>query len=128
MSDHRRSSDRWVTPGVVCTFVVVAGGLVALLIVVVGYLQARGVDPDPMIRLVGEIVTAVGALGTLLLQLVGRRTTTKVERNTGVLATEVAAVADALYQEQPEQPHVVSAPREAPTRLGGIPPVPPARC
>jgi len=91
VSTHR-SSDRWVTPGVI-----VAALLVGALVV----LAARGINPDPMLRVVSDIATAVGAIGTLLLQLVGRRTVTKIERNTGLLPARVedvaAKVEDALW-------------------------------
>jgi hypothetical protein len=91
-----RQSDRWVTPGVV------VAGLVCATVVVLGiagavtYLTERGIDPDPMLRLVAELGGALSGLLSLALQLVNRRTTTKVERNTGVLANAVSDVADAL--------------------------------
>jgi hypothetical protein len=101
-----RSSDRWVTPGVV-----VAGLLCGSLVVLgiagcVTYLAQRGIDPDPVLRLLAEVGAAVSGVGSLLLQLVNRRTTTKVERNTGVLAAAVYDVADAL-------PRPAAAPRHA---------------
>jgi len=130
VSDPRRASDRWVTPGVVMVALLVAGGLVALLIAVVGYLTVRGYDPAPLLDLTAKIVTAVGSFGTLLLTLVARRTVTKVERNTGVLAAEQAAIADKLYEQpSPPEPLVTSAPRGAhAAATGKLPPVPPARC
>jgi hypothetical protein len=91
-----RSSDRWVTPAVVVS------GLLCATVVVLGvagcvtYLAQRGIDPDPVLRLLAEVGAAVSGVGSLLLQLVNRRTTTKVERNTGVLAAAVYDVADAL--------------------------------
>jgi hypothetical protein len=91
-----RNSDRWVTPAVIVTGLLVAGGLCALLIAAVAYLSARGVDPDPMLKTVGALVAAATSVGTLLLQLVNRQTVAKTERNTGVLAAAVYDVADAI--------------------------------
>jgi hypothetical protein len=135
MSDPRRASDRWITPGVVMVALLVAGGLVALLIAVVGYLTVRGYDPAPLLDLTAKIVTAVGSFGTLLLTLASRRTTTKVERNTGVQASELAvlkeevgAIADKVYE--PVAPFITGQPRGAhAAATGKLPPVPPtARC
>jgi hypothetical protein len=114
-----RQSDRWITPGVV-----VAGllcGTVALLGVAgcVTYLADRGVDPDPMLRLVAEVGGALSGLASLLLQLVNRRTTAKVERNTGVLASAVYDVADAL-----PQPVARHAAQPATAAYGKAPPGP----
>jgi hypothetical protein len=137
MSDPRRASDRWITPGVVMVALLVAGGLVALLIAVVGYLTVRGYDPAPLLDLTAKIVTAVGSFGTLLLTLASRRTTTKVERNTGVqaselaeLKTEVGAIADKVYEEPAAPaPFITGQPRGAhAAATGKLPPVPPARC
>lgn len=91
-----RSSDRWVTPGVVCTALVVGGVLVLAVVASVTWLAAQGRDPDPMLRLVAQVVGAVGSMGTLLLQLTGRATTAKVERNTGQLTSAVVQVVDEL--------------------------------
>lgn len=96
-----RNSDRWVTPGVVCVGILTVGGVVLGVAVLVAYLAARGVDPAPVLDLTAKIATAAGSLGTLALQLVGRRTTAKVERNTGVLAAAVYDVADAMPKPVP---------------------------
>jgi hypothetical protein len=130
VSDPRRASDRWITPGVVMVALLVAGGLVALLIAVVGYLTVRGYDPAPLLDLTAKIVTAVGSFGTLLLTLASRRTTTKVERNTGLIANELRDVADKVYEEPgAPAPLITSAPRGAhAAATGKLPPVPPARC
>jgi hypothetical protein len=93
-----RSSDRWVTPGVVIATVLMAGLLLSVIAAGVAYLAARGVDPDPMLQLVAQITTAVGALGTLVLQLANRATVAKTERNTGQL---VSVVADAVAPPAP---------------------------
>jgi hypothetical protein len=135
VADPRRASDRWITPGVVMVGLLVAGGLVALLISVVGYLTVRGYDPAPILDLTAKLVTAVGSFGTLLLTLAARRTTTKVERNTGLLASEVKDIADKVYEEPPPpRPLITSAPRGAHHAAGDtsslppVPPAPPARC
>jgi hypothetical protein len=112
-----RNSDRWITPGVVMVALLTGGALVALLLVVVGYLAARGVDPDPMLKTVGALATGAGSLATLVVTLATRQTTAKTERNTGRLAGAVDAVADAL-----------SAPPPAPpTQMAARPAVPPVR-
>lgn len=90
-----RKSDRWVTPGVIIAALITSGLVLAAIVAAVAYLAARGVNPDPMIRLVSEVATATSALGALILQLVGRITVTKVERNTGAL---YGAVTDVLQQ------------------------------
>lgn len=127
MADHRRASDRWVTPTVVTVGIVVVGGLVGLTIVATGYLSLRGIDPDPMIRLVMDVSGNASAFIVLLLTLIKRKTDTKVERNTGELGNELSAVkaelrdiADALYTPQPE-PATMAAYRPPPV------PVPPGR-
>jgi acyl-CoA synthetase (AMP-forming)/AMP-acid ligase II len=93
---ERRASDRWITPGVI-----IAGLMGACLIVLaaiggVVYLSSIGKDPDPMLRLAAQVATGVGALGTFVLQLAGRSTVAKVERNTGVLANEQARTAEVV--------------------------------
>ncbi len=91
-----RSSDRWVTPAVVCTALVVGGLLVLAVVASVTWLTAQGRDPDPMLRLTAQVVTAVGSLGTLVLQAAGRATTAKVERNVGRLEGVVVETLDQL--------------------------------
>lgn len=93
---HRRESDRWVTPGVVIWFLILGTLIVLGVIGAVTFLTARGFDPKPVVELVAQLVTAVGALGGLVLQLVNRRTVTKVERNTGQSTTVVADLVDAV--------------------------------
>lgn len=94
MPDPRRATDRWVTPGVVCMFLFVVLVLVLATIAAVTYLQALGRDPEPMLKLVGQAVTAAGALGGFVLQLLGRATVTKVERNTNENTSALYEVAD----------------------------------
>lgn len=85
-----RNSDRWITPGVIIAALIVGGVVIGMVAASVTYLAAQGLDPDPMIRLVAQVATSVGALGTLILQLAGRATAAKTERNTGTLANVVA--------------------------------------
>lgn len=97
MTEPRRDSDRWITPRVV-----VAGLFLATVVVLAGlaaitYLSARGIDPAPVLDLATQLATAVGAIGTLVLQLVTRKTTAKVERNTGQLSKSAAVLADDVY-------------------------------
>jgi len=87
---RERASDRWITPGVIIAALLSAGGVVATVTAGVVYLAARDVDPDPMLKLATTLVAAVGSLISVVLQLTGRTTVTKVERNTGVLAGIVA--------------------------------------
>jgi hypothetical protein len=134
VSDPRRASDRWITPGVVIVGILVVGGLVAMTIAGVTYMQVRGIDPDPMIRMVMEIGGSASAFLTLLLTLISRKTATKIERNTGQLASETAAIADRVYEDPaPPAPLITSAPRgQHHAETGKLPPVPPpdrpARC
>ena len=119
-----RNSDRWVTPGVVMVFLLVAGAVVTFVFGAVAYLTVRGYDPAPVVDLVATLVAAVGSIGTLAATLLQRRTTAKVERNTGLQARELMNLNDRLddpgrhaYPE-PEPPTSY-----APTR-GPLPPVP----
>lgn len=123
-----RSSDRWVTPGVIIAALLVVGFVVSLLIVAVAWVTQQGIDADPMLRLIGEIVTAVSALGALALQLANRSSVTKTERNTGQLKTETAALAGAMYEvadalPRPVPRHAYAGPYpptvEAPAPRGG---------
>lgn len=106
----RRNSDRLATPGVVITLLVVGGLLVAATIAAVTYLTARGLDPEPMFKLVGIAVTGLSSTGAFLLQIAATHRAAKAERNTGEarvavqeqsghleqLAAAVYEVADAL--------------------------------
>lgn len=100
-----RKSDRWITPGVVIAFVIVAGIVACVLAASVAYLTARGIDPDPMIKLVTTTLAALGSLATFVMQLVNRSTTAKVERNTGMLPAAVStAVSTAVNAAVPPPP------------------------
>jgi protein-S-isoprenylcysteine O-methyltransferase Ste14 len=91
-----RRSDRWMTPGVAAVLVLCGTVVVLAVLAAVTYLTARGFDPQPVVQLAGTLVAAVASLGTFLAQLVNRRTTAKVERNTGLLASGVADTLDEL--------------------------------
>jgi hypothetical protein len=75
------------------------GAIVLATIGAIVWLSTHGVDPGPTIKFVLAIGGAVGGTTgplTLILQLASRSTTAKVERNTGVLASAVYDVADAM--------------------------------
>jgi hypothetical protein len=91
-----RRSDRWLTPAVLVALVLAATVVVLAVLAAVTYLVARGFDPAPVVQLAGTMVAAVSALGTFVVQLVSRRTVTKVERQTGRLASGVGDVLDEL--------------------------------
>lgn len=96
-----RSSDRWITPGVVIAGLLVSGVVVLGLAGMLTYLADRGVDPGPVLKLTGQIGGGLAGVVSLLLQLVNRKTVTKTERNTGVLAEAVFEVADKLPRPVP---------------------------
>ena len=90
------ASDRWITPGVITAGIIVVGLVVAVVAAGVTYLTARGIDPDPMLKLVTTLAAALGSLGNFVLLLAGRTPQAKVERNTGQLAAGVGAVVEVL--------------------------------
>jgi hypothetical protein len=98
-----RKSDRWITPGVVIAAIIGVTFVLTVLAASVAYLTARGIDPDPMVKLVATVAAAAGSLGTFVMQLVNRSTTTKVERNTGMLP---AAITNAVAAAVPPPPPV----------------------
>lgn len=87
-----RKSDRYVTPGVIIVALFVIGFVIVVVALSVAYLTARGIDPNPMIKLVSTVGAGLFSLGTFILQLVGRPTAAKTERNTGVLAAHTSAL------------------------------------
>ena len=97
MSAHRtrRTSDRLLTPAVVIVALVIGGQVLAMVILAVTYLTARGVDPDPMLRLVTEAAGTVGVLVNLALTMGSRSGVAKVERTTGL---DLPAKVDELAQ------------------------------
>lgn len=88
-----RDSDRWLTPRTVAVGLVVAGVLVLATIGAVTYLTAIGRDPNPMLKLVGQLVTAVGSLGAFVVTLASRQTVAKVERNQAAVVQAVEEAA-----------------------------------
>ena len=112
-------SDRWITPGVIIAGILTLGLVVAVVAVSVAYLTARGIDPQPMLQLVAGCATGVGTLGTLVLQLSGRSTQTKVERNTGVLASVIADVIPSPAPAPAPRPAPAPAPAVQPAQLAG---------
>jgi hypothetical protein len=91
-----RNSDRWITPGVIITGLLVAGLCVLATIAAVAWLTREGMDPQPLLQLVGTAIAALASAGGFVVQLLNRASVTKTERNTGVLATAVYDVADAM--------------------------------
>ena len=118
MADHR-DSDRWVTPWVVIAGMDCLTGLVALALAAVTYLSARGVDPNPTLKLVGQLGSGAAGVVSLFLQLANRKTVTKVERNTGLIPTR-DEIADAVVDRVAAMP-----PLDPPApELQGPPPLP----
>jgi nitrate reductase gamma subunit len=113
-----RDSDRWVTPRVVVAGIAAVTLLLLAALAAVLWLTEKGLDPDPMLRLVAQIAGGASGVFSLLLQLAQRRTVAKTERNTGVLANAVYDVADAMprpvarhsYPETAEAPAYGAAP------------------
>lgn len=122
MTTPRRQSDRWVTPGVVVTGLLVLGVLVLAVLAAVTWLATQHVDPDPVLRLVVQAVAAAGGLGTFVLQLASRRTTAKVERNTGVLGNGVVGVLEQLEEVRGRHAGPPAAPeqRTGPAAQGSV--------
>jgi hypothetical protein len=118
MSEHRRASDRYITPGVVMVALVMGTVVVLSIVAVVGYLTARGYDPAPVVTLTANLIGAAGGLGTLIVQLVTRKTTARIEKHTGLLPAQVEEVATkvdaALWVDDQHAPHTQA-----------LPPVPP---
>lgn len=107
-----RDTDRWITPRVVVALIAAAVLVVLAALGSVTYLAARGIDPAPTLKLAGGIATAAGTMLNLLLSLSQRRTTTKVERNTGQIKNglvEVATVIDQRTQRAAPPPVPVPA-------------------
>lgn len=74
---------------------IVCGSLVVLgVAALVAYMTARGIDTGPVVQLATSAAGGLVSLGTLTLQLVGRRTQTRTDRNTGLLASAVAGQLD----------------------------------
>jgi hypothetical protein len=108
-------SDRWLTPGVLIALIIVAGVILAVVAGGMAYLTAQGYSPDPMLKYVGLLGTGLFTGINLLLTMSGRATTTKIERNTGVLPSVAGTVYDVAD-------HLAAAAASAPT--ASLPPVP----
>lgn len=114
-----RGSDRWITPSVVITGILTAGVVLVAVVAAVAWLTDRGLDPDPMLKLVAQVGSGLAGVLSLLLQLVNRRTVTKTERNTGVLASAVYDVADAMPKPVPRHAYPETAEMSAAPGLRG---------
>ena len=102
-----RDTDRWITPRVVVVLILAALVVTLAALGSVTYLAARGIDPAPTLKLAGQLATAATSTITMLLSLSQRRTTTKVERNTGQVKNglhDLAEVIDARTQRVPLPP------------------------
>jgi hypothetical protein len=122
-----RQSDRWVTPGVVITGLLVAGCVAIATVAAMAWLTAKGVDPSPIVDLAAKVVTGLSALGALLLQLAQRNTVAKVERNTGQLVDHTAGLADVVDAKLGayEDPHETMPPGYPPPHTARLPVTPP---
>ena len=109
-----RSSDRWVTPGVIITALLVAGLIVSSIVGSIAYLTARGIDPSPLLKLAATLVGALGGVGTFVLQLAQRAQNSKTERNTGVLAGVVDELAATVPAAAAPAPLTQPAPYNVP--------------
>jgi hypothetical protein len=119
-------SDRWLTPGVIIAAIIVTGLIVAVVAASVAYLTAQGIDPAPMLKLVATAGTGLLTLLNVVLTIAGRTTATKTERNTGVLAGNVAHVAGTVYDVADQLAAVAAAPAAVPPHVPARPPVPPS--
>lgn len=115
-----RNSDRWVTPGVVMVGLLTVAVVVLGITAAIAWLAARGVDPQPVLQLVGVIVTAVSSVSAFVLQLVNRRSVAKVERNTGVQvgalqeqSAHLGELTDGVYHLAEQLPRVAAPPPPA---------------
>lgn len=120
-----RQTDRYLTPAVVVTLLLVAGAVVLGTVGCVAWLTSLGRDPDPMLKLVGAWVAAGSSTITLVLQIANRATVAKTERNTGTLANAMYEVADAMPKPVPRHAAddaTVFAPayKAAPTPRGSL--------
>ena len=93
-----RDSDRWITPRVIVAGLLVAGFVICAITAGMVYLASIDKDPDPVLRMIGEMTTAISALGALVLQLWNRVTTTKVETHAGTAASGVEDVKSDVAQ------------------------------
>lgn len=113
-----RDSDRWVTPAVVIAGLVLAVVLVLAVLACVTYLAAIGRDPAPVVQLVAALVGGVTGLGSLGLQLAGRRTVTKIERHVGLAGPATSPVSLRRLPELPPAPRGRHGAAQAPGGVG----------
>lgn len=102
-----------MTPGVAVSLVLTAGVVALGIFGGVVYLSALGIDTGPAVTLAGSIVGAVTGPAALLVQLVNRAATTKVERNTGVLAANTGHLVGAVYEVADSFPRRPAPPRHS---------------
>lgn len=114
-----RDSDRWVTPRVVAVAIAGVVAIVLAAIAAVTYLSARGVDPAPMLKLVGAIAAGASGVLSLVVQLANRVTITNTQRQAGRLATHVGDLVDVVAD-------APALPAADPWTRAYLPPVPPA--
>lgn len=86
--EDTRRSDRGITPAVIVAGIITIGFVTLGIGAGIVFLQYKGIDPKPVLDLVTQVITAAGALGTLVLTIANRATVAKTERNTGILANE----------------------------------------
>ena len=91
-----RESDRWITPRVVAWMLLLGTVIILAVIASVTFLTVRGLDPDPMLRLVAQVSAAVFSAGTFLQGLITRRTTANTQRQAGLLASSTGQLAQAV--------------------------------
>lgn len=92
----RRTTDRWVTPGVIVVGLVMAGLVLLGVVAAMTYLTAVGRDPDPVLRLAMEALGTVALVANLLLTLAQRAGVAKVERKAGRLEAAVTETLEEL--------------------------------
>jgi len=131
VSRPERRNDRWLTPGVVKLGIVVVGLVVLGVAALVALMVQRGLDPSPVLTLASTTAAALGSIGSVVLQLYGRRSQTKTERHAGTTANLVDQLVAELYAANRNDDRRGDAGGPE-TVLGeqtrsGLPPVPPAR-
>jgi hypothetical protein len=108
------------------------GTLVVLAVVAsVTLLTARGLDPDPMLRLAAEVAGSLALVANLLVTLTGRAGQAKVERVAGrelpARLDDIEAKVDAALYLDAEAAEVAQEDltgRMPPATRAGLPPVP----
>jgi hypothetical protein len=131
VAQTRRTSDRWVTPAVVVTGLLVAGVVLLGVVAAMTFLTWQGRDPDPVLRLAMEALGTVALVANLLLTLAQRAGVAKVEKRTGGLEQRTGGLENVVHHALDELDARTAAqvPPPAPpdvTELHGpiLPPVP----